>query len=80
MVYVEFLELLCRLTLLNFKGSELEGLELSRKLNYSLVEFLKSAGEKFKQPEDEYEKPFADQDDDTEEEVYKEIKPTANSD
>jgi hypothetical protein len=42
-----------------------------------LIDFLKYAGERFKQPELEYEKPFPEKDDDsTEEEVYKEIKPS----
>jgi hypothetical protein len=74
---VEFLELLCRLTLAKFKGSEFETLDLSLKLNYTLVDFLKYAGERFKMPEEEYEKPFADKDDDsTEEEVYTDGKNT----
>ena len=62
--------MLCRLTIAKFKGSELEPLDLSLKLNYTLVEFLKYAGERFKIPEEEYEKPFNDKDEDsTEEEV-----------
>ena len=77
LVYVEFLELLCRLTLAKFKGSESEPLDLSLKLNYTLVDFLKYAGERFKMPEEEYEKPFVDKDDDsTEEEVYTDGKNT----
>lgn len=70
LVYVEFLELICRLTLQKFQGSELECLQLSQKLNFTLVEFLKYAGEKFKQPEEDYEKPFPDKDD---EETVEEI-------
>lgn len=73
-VYVEFLELLCRLTLSKFRGSELDGLNLSTKLNYTLVDFLRYAGERFKMPEEDYEKPFADKDDEsTEEEVIPEV-------
>jgi hypothetical protein len=62
LVYVEFLELLCRLTLAKFKGSELESLDLSLKLNFTLPDFLKYAGERFKLPEEDYEKPFNDKD------------------
>ena len=77
--YVEFLEFLCRLTQAKFKGSELETLDLSFKLNYTLVDVLKYAGERFKIPEEEYEKPFTDKDEEsTEEEVYREVKEAKN--
>jgi hypothetical protein len=79
LVYVEFLEFLCRLTQAKFKGSELETLDLSLKLNYTLVDVLKYAGERFKIPEEEYEKPFTDKDEEsTEEEVYREVKEAKN--
>lgn len=75
LVYVEFLELLCRLTIAKFKGSELEELDLSLKLSFTLTDFLKYAGERFKMPEEDYEKPFNDKDNEsTEEEVFIEEK------
>lgn len=39
-VYVEFLEVICRLTALKYANSELENLDLSQKLNYTLQDFL----------------------------------------
>ena len=62
MAYVEFLEVICRLTMVRYDGSEMESLDLSNKLGYSLGDFLIYAGERYRHPEEEYEKPFSNND------------------
>lgn len=63
MVYVEFLEMLCRMSLQVFSGSELDHLEVSKKLGYVLKIILAIVKEPYRGADcEEFEPAFADSD------------------